>query len=108
MAEWATADDDRVCKLCAPLDGVVLKVGEARGLLPRHPNCRCCWTPANVGEDKSEQKRTKGSILGAFDRSYEAEMPKSLDRTLGEQKKLSSWGGADKSVSRTRPKSVLD
>ena len=26
------------CELCAPLDGVVMKITEARGLLPRHPN----------------------------------------------------------------------
>ncbi len=39
MVEWSTAGDDRVCPLCAPMDGVVLKIPEARGLLPRHPNC---------------------------------------------------------------------
>jgi SPP1 gp7 family putative phage head morphogenesis protein len=38
MAEWATAHDARVCPLCRPLDGMVMKVGEATGLLPRHPN----------------------------------------------------------------------
>jgi SPP1 gp7 family putative phage head morphogenesis protein len=39
MAEWSTAGDDRVCPLCAPLEGVVMTVKEARGLIPRHPNC---------------------------------------------------------------------
>jgi SPP1 gp7 family putative phage head morphogenesis protein len=39
MAEWSTAGDDRVCPKCAPLEGVVFTVEEARGLIPRHPNC---------------------------------------------------------------------
>ena len=49
-AEWSTAHDGKVCPLCAPLEGVVMTVKEARGLLPRHPNCRCAWIPAGVGE----------------------------------------------------------
>lgn len=39
MVEWSTAGDDRVCPLCQPLDGVVMKISEARGLIPRHPQC---------------------------------------------------------------------
>ena len=38
MAEWSTAGDDRVCDRCAPLEGTVMTVDEARGLIPRHPN----------------------------------------------------------------------
>ncbi len=60
-------------------------------------NCRCCWTPANVGEDESDQKRTKGSIERAIDESYG-----------DEDSNKSSWGGADKAISRARPKSVLN
>jgi len=51
MAEWSTAQDERVCPICRPLDGVVMPVAKARGLIPRHPNCRCAWIPASVGED---------------------------------------------------------
>jgi len=39
MVEWSTAGDGRVCPKCRPLDGIVLTLREARGLLPRHPNC---------------------------------------------------------------------
>jgi SPP1 gp7 family putative phage head morphogenesis protein len=53
QAEWSTAGDDRVCPVCASLDGVVMPVREARGLLPRHPNCRCSWLPAVP--DRKEQ-----------------------------------------------------
>lgn len=38
LAEWSTAGDDRVCPLCLPLEGMILKIKEARGILPRHPN----------------------------------------------------------------------
>ena len=50
MAEWNTAHDGKVCALCRPLEGVVMTIDEARGLIPRHPNCRCAWIPADVGE----------------------------------------------------------
>jgi hypothetical protein len=31
--------EQEVCKMCRPLQGVVLKLAEARGMLPRHPSC---------------------------------------------------------------------
>ena len=74
-------------------------------------NCRCCWSPANVGEDEEDlarQKRTKGSILGAFTKSYKAELPSRGERTLEEQQERSSWGAIDKVISKLRPKSVLN
>lgn len=107
MAEWSTAEDDRVCPLCQPLDGMVMKVQEARGLLPRHPNCRCAWVPASVGEDEKKQKRSKSAIELAIEKSYEAELPSTSKRTIAEQKKLSQWGGTDKMISKKRPQSVL-
>lgn len=44
-AEFTTAGDLRVCPECAALEGEVLKVEEAKGLIPLHPNCRCAWLP---------------------------------------------------------------
>lgn len=38
-AEWSTTGDEKVCEKCAPLEGIILKIYEARNLLPRHPNC---------------------------------------------------------------------
>lgn len=38
------------CPLCGALEGTVMTVAEARGLIPRHANCRCTWLPASVGE----------------------------------------------------------
>lgn len=49
QSEWSTAGDDRVCPLCKPMEGKVFKLEEARGMIPRHVNCRCVWKPVVVG-----------------------------------------------------------
>ncbi len=64
--EWSTAGDSRVCPLCRPLEGVILKTAEATGMIPRHPNCRCAWIPANVGEKNAAQLKTKAEIEKAI------------------------------------------
>lgn len=98
-AEWSSVAD--ACPMCAPLDGVVMKVSEARGLLPRHPNCRCAWIPANVGEDKRGQKRSRREILSAVGKSVKEETG---ERTVREAKDESRWAGADVDPSRQRPR----
>lgn len=121
MAEWSTAHDGLVCPICAPLEGVVISIKEARGLLPRHPNCRCAWIPGSVGEHKggttktkwagpeqgleapgtaptgkvTGQKYSKGEIDYAFLESIKAEHPKLAAK---EARAASRWGGADKSI----------
>ena len=49
---WNTANDDDVCRICAPLNGEVRKLGEAftGGIEnpPAHPRCRCWVTPVIV------------------------------------------------------------
>lgn len=69
MVEWSTAGDDKVCELCEPLEGIVLTIEEARGMLPRHPMCRCAWIPANVGEEDEDQLRDAEDIEDALDKS---------------------------------------
>lgn len=44
-AEWSTAGDDRVCPDCADLEGSVYNIEEARGMIPKHPQCRCIALP---------------------------------------------------------------
>jgi SPP1 gp7 family putative phage head morphogenesis protein len=106
-AEWATAGDARVCPKCRPLNGVVMRVDEARGLLPRHPNCRCAWLPANVGEDDAgKQKKSKSAIQKAIDDSYRAGLAKG--QSLEEQKKIDPWGAADKTIDKDRPRSIFN
>jgi SPP1 gp7 family putative phage head morphogenesis protein len=45
LAEFLTAQDDRVCPQCEALEATVYKLEEARGLIPVHANCRCVWLP---------------------------------------------------------------
>lgn len=97
--EWSTAGDDRVCEVCAELEGVVLKLAEAEGLLPRHPNCRCALVPANVGEASVDQIASKRSIDAAIGRSIRAE---------GRDRDTTTWAGADASIAKARPQSILN
>ena len=100
MAEWSTAGDDRVCELCGALEGTIMTVDEARGLLPRHPNCRCSWIPANVGE-KEKRKRfwTKSDKSKSVKKSLIKELPKKtragdkVPQTVAEAKRRSTWAG---------------
>lgn len=96
--EWATAGDHRVCRACESLEGVVLSLDEARGLIPRHPNCRCAFLPANVGEDSKTQVATKGAIDEAVEQSVEADG--GVDAT--------SWVGADLAIPASRPQSIFN
>ena len=105
MVEWSTAMN--ACPLCTPMEGTVFTVKEARGMLPRHPNCRCSYIPANVGENQKGQVRGKAKIEKAIDESIEAEIPKTIPRTLEEQKERTSWIGADASMGKQRPKPVV-
>ena len=57
QAEWTTARDAKVCPLCRPQEGKIYSLQEARGLIPRHPNCRCAWAPyVPLPEESSEKK----------------------------------------------------
>jgi SPP1 gp7 family putative phage head morphogenesis protein len=105
MVEWSTAGDTLVCPLCGDLEGIVLKTSEAHGLIPRHPNCRCAYIPANVGEDATGQVRSQSKIQDAIDDSIKREGPKKS--TLAKQKQKTSWAGADKTIAKRRPKSIL-
>lgn len=49
--EWMTAQDDRVCEKCAPLEGRVFTLDEIEGLIPYHPLCRCIALPYIEGID---------------------------------------------------------
>ena len=94
MAEWSTAGDDMVCPSCGELEGVIMTVKEARGLLPYHPNCRCSWIPANV------TRKEKGQLWGkdkdrAVEKAIQAEAPKTIKRTAAEVKRRSVWPGKE-------------
>lgn len=44
-AEWLTAGDERVCPICASLEGKVFTLEEVRPMIPVHPSCRCVAVP---------------------------------------------------------------
>jgi len=50
LAEWSTANDDRVCSQCAALEGQIFTLDAIEPLIPLHPMCRCVAIPAGVGE----------------------------------------------------------
>lgn len=105
--EWSTALDGHVCPLCVPLEGVVLKLNEARGMLPRHPNCRCAWRPANVGEKQDKQKRTKASIEKQLRKSKKAEGKKSTFGTkVGKDRPIDDIAPIDTTVKVSKPKKI--
>lgn len=84
MAEWLVTKDDKLCDECSALSGVVLSVDEARGLLPRHPNCRCAWVPA------MKDHRQPGQLWG---RKAERAVSKSIETEGGEEE--SDWAGKE-------------
>jgi SPP1 gp7 family putative phage head morphogenesis protein len=86
MAEWSTAGDDRVCDLCFPLEGAILTVDEARGLIPRHPQCRCTWVPSTAPTKSKLDTRAK------VRQSVVAGAPKSAT-TLPAAVRDSTWAG---------------
>ena len=81
MAEWSTAGDERVCPECGELEGVVMTVEEARGLVPRHPNCRCMWIPAS--KDRKEKRQLWG-------KDKDREIAKSIQKEAGKNIKKRS------------------
>lgn len=81
LVEWSTAEDEKVCPLCAPLEGIILRIEEAHGMFPRHPNCRCVPIPSLLN---AKPKGTLKAILA----SVAAERKKG---TLEEKKAKSNW-----------------
>lgn len=112
--EWSTSGlgitkrgNPTPCRVCAPLKGVVFSLKEARGMLPRHPNCMCSWIPANTGESTMDQIRSKSRVQKAIDKSLTTEIPKKSKLTIAKQKKHSSWPGAVAKIGKKRPKNIF-
>lgn len=107
MVEWSTSRDERVCPKCQPMQGAVFTIKEARGMLPRHPNCRCAWKPANLGESKLKQLRGKDKLSAAVRKSIAAERRKGDNTPIDQLMKQSSWQGADVDIAKERPTSLV-
>ena len=110
MVEWSTAGDDRVCGLCSDLENVVMTLKEASGSIPRHPNCRCSFIPANVGEPRRGQIRSPARIEKAIETSVLSEVSRvsitKQVRTKSQRLARSRWSGADTKIAKVRPKDI--
>lgn len=93
--EWTTAATP--CNLCQPLRGIVVTIDEARGMIPRHPNCRCAWRDAKAFRPPSSGRRklAKSSIEKAIVQSLREEGDVDFDDEGG-------WG-AGESIGERRP-----
>lgn len=117
MAEWNTAHDGKVCPICRPLEGVVMTIDEARSLIPRHPNCRCAWLPASVGEQSGGTTKSMWLDGGTTGQVYakdeaDARIRKSLKAekpglSTKDARAASTWTGADVKLSKkNKPKAT--
>jgi hypothetical protein len=99
MVEWTTSGlgttrlgNPSPCSKCAPLANLVLTIDEARGMLPRHPNCMCSFIPANVGEKSTSQIRDAKRIRAAITQSARGD---------------TRWLGAKTKIASRRPKNLV-
>lgn len=104
--EWSTAGDNRVCKLCQPLNNIVLTTKEARGIIPRHPRCRCSFKPAGMIDRRGTQVKKKNQIEAAIAKSLDAENPRTK-RSMGRSRDLNRWIGSKIKIAKTRPQSPI-
>jgi SPP1 gp7 family putative phage head morphogenesis protein len=54
MAEWSTSGGNRVCPICADLEGRRFELEEIQNMIPRHPMCRCVAVPMEVDPETQE------------------------------------------------------
>lgn len=68
--EYVATLDERTCMICGPDDGRTFMGGESRPVLPRHPRCRCFYSPITrswreLGIDVAEvPATTRASMTG--------------------------------------------
>jgi len=54
QAEFQTAGDDRVCSVCASLQGKIFSLDAIQNMIPVHPQCRCIALPTLPDENLEE------------------------------------------------------
>lgn len=89
LAEWSTAGDDRVCPQCQAMEGQTMRIREARGLIPRHPNCRCAFIPSAEATTRGRRRR----LMQAVGRSLRSERRR--PRTTRVAAAASTWIGKE-------------
>lgn len=51
QAEWQTAGDERVCDICASMQGEIYTLDQIQNMIPLHAQCRCLALPYRKGMD---------------------------------------------------------
>ncbi|MDB5177498.1 MAG: phage head morphosis protein family [Candidatus Saccharibacteria bacterium] len=64
--KWVTAGDDRVCPTCAQMEDEILKISDARRMIPVHPNCRCSWQLLTRGRIREEFGTLAAGLAAAY------------------------------------------
>jgi len=54
--QFSTSPDERLCPICAGLEGMIYTLEQASGVIPQHANCRCQWVPLLATETFDEAK----------------------------------------------------
>lgn len=61
--QFSTSPDERLCPICAILEGMVYTLEQAVGVIPQHPNCRCQWIPILTTEKFEDAKISAQEVL---------------------------------------------
>ncbi len=64
--QYSTSPDERLCEVCAPLDGTIYKLENADGIIPVHPNCRCQWIPLISDDYKEAKEKAQNNIYDVY------------------------------------------
>ncbi|MCL2215410.1 MAG: phage minor head protein [Defluviitaleaceae bacterium] len=108
---WLTADDERVCPICAPLDGVEINMnaffafpanGAGRApapakMPPAHPQCRCAVDFVEVTSNL-QPRQPSGMIVAGGDGMVDADNPWGWLSTATEEQKIQFFGGKTKAA----------
>lgn len=76
------------CKTCKPLVGATFTLKEAKGLIPRHPNCMCSFHLVAT--------RTAGQIR------QRREVERAIKRSVKAERSKTSWRGARRKIARRK------
>ena len=88
QVEFSTAGDNRVCKRCQGLSGNIYKIKKASGIIPVHPQCRCAWLPAGVGEVEDSKPLARPGYVAPTEPTIPKPTTKKVKpKTISTQKK---------------------
>jgi hypothetical protein len=84
QVEWLVGPNP--CKVCSRMKNVVLKLTNAHGLIPVHPNCMCSFMPVPADAVRPGQKRNKRQVSAALKMLLKAK-PKKQAKGKGKGKR---------------------